>query len=229
MSEWQHDDGWIAQAVREELEWAPHVDAARITVSVAGGVAHLSGHVRSLAERKAAERIVRHIVGVRGVTADLAIDRPAAQHHSDTEIARRAADVLAWDVQLAGADIRAVVDNGHVTLTGTVDWQYQREEAETRIHRLTGVLDVNNGILVRSAPADDATVRAQVLRALERHAEIDVSHITVAVDGGRVTLTGTVPGFAQRHIAENAAWSARGVIEVIDHVRVEPRKGKTPA
>lgn len=73
-------------------------------------------------------------------------------------------------------------------------------------------------------PQNDAMVREQVLRALQRHAEIDASQIEVAVQDGQVTLSGEVPGFAQRHIAENATWAARGVTDVVDRITVEPRR-----
>ena len=217
-----HDDGWIARAVAEELEWAPHVDAAHIDVTVQDGIVQMTGYVSTLVEKKAAERAVWHVAGVRGIVANLDIRRPAAHLHSDEEIARRAADVLDWDAQLPGADIKVQVEDGVVTLIGGVDWQYQREDAEARVHHLAGVLAVRNDLVVRSVPSSAEAMREQVLRALQRHSEIDASQIEVAVEGGCVTLGGSVPSFAQRRIAENAAWSARGVSDVVDHVRVEP-------
>lgn len=225
-----YDDGWIARAVAEELEWAPHVDAAHIDVTVQDGIVQLTGYVRTLVEKKAAERAVWHVAGVRGIVASLDIRRPAAHLHSDEEIARRAADVLDWDAQLPGADIKVQVEDGVVTLIGGVDWQYQREDAEMRVHRLAGVVAVRNELVVRSVPSSAEAMRVQMVRALQRHAEIDASRIEVSVEGGRVTLGGSVPSFVQRRIAENAAWAARGVTDVVDHVRVEPmRKAALPA
>ncbi|MDA8248855.1 MAG: BON domain-containing protein [Rhodospirillales bacterium] len=221
MSEAPHDDAWMARAVAEELEWAPHVDAAHIHVSVQDGIVHLTGHVRTLVEKKAAERTVWHVAGVRGIAADLEIRRPAAHLHSDDEIARRAADVLDWDAQIPNTEIKVQVEGGVVTLLGAVDWQYQRAQAEARVQQLAGVVAVDNRIVVRAVPTAADEVHEQVLRALRRHAEIDASGIAVEVQGGCVTLTGHVPSFAQRRIAETAAWSARGVTDVIDHVRVE--------
>jgi osmotically-inducible protein OsmY len=223
--EWQmdrtfRDDSWIERAVTEELEWAPHVDADDMRISVHEGVVHLTGTVRTLVEKKAAERTVWHIDGVRGIIDDLQVRRPAAHLHSDGEIARRAANVLDWDAQIPGADISVQVEDGKVTLFGAVDWHYQRVEAEACVQRLAGVRAVDNRIIVRSAPATNAEVRAGVLRALRRHPELDASAVAVAVDNGGVTLSGHVPGFGQRRIAENAAWSVRGVNEVIDRLHV---------
>lgn len=221
MDEKHLDDKWIERAVVAELEWAPHVDATHIRVSVRNGVVHLAGHVRTLVEKKAAERTVWHISGVHGITDDLAVRRPAAHLHSDAEIARRAADVLDWDAQIPGADINVRVEHGTVTLLGAVDWYYQRAEAEACVQRLAGVVAVDNQIIVRSVPATAVEVRENVLRALSHHTEIDATAIEVEVEGGRVTLSGSVPSFAQRRIAENAAWSARGVNDVVDRLRID--------
>lgn len=222
-------DAWIERAVIEELEWAPHVDAAHVRVGVRDGVVHLTGHVRTLVEKHAAERAVWHIAGVRGIADDIEIRRPAAHLHSDEEITRRAADVLDWDAQIPGADIRVRVEHGIVTLLGTVDWHFQRAEAEACVQRLAGVVAVDNRIAIRSVPAAAAEVRENVLRALRRHPEIDAAAIEVEVAGGRATLSGSVPSFRQIRIAENAAWSARGVSEVVDRLRVAvapaPRTG----
>ncbi len=226
MSQQPIDDAAIERAVTEELEWAPHVDATAIGVSVRDGTVRLTGHVQTLAEARAAERTVWHVPGVRGVIPDLEVRRPAAHVHGDPEIARRASDVIAWDSRLPGPRISVHVENGVVTLTGTVDWQYQRLEAEARVQHLAGVVGVDNRITVRPVPATTAEIREQVLRALHRHAELDASAIEVAIEDGRVTLSGDVPSFTQRRIAENAAWSARGVSDVVDRmqvVRARPR------
>jgi osmotically-inducible protein OsmY len=217
------DDAWVERAVTEELEWAPHVDAAHVRVSVQDGVVHLTGHVRTLVEKKAAERTVWHVAGVRGLAADLEVRRPAAHLHSDAELARRAADVLDWDAQIPGADIKVGAEHGLITLLGAVNWNYQRAEAEACVQRLAGVVGVDNRIVVRAVPSAAPEVREQVLRALHRHVELDATAIAVDVDDGRVTLSGHVPGFSQRRIAENAAWSARGVYDVVDRLQVSPR------
>jgi osmotically-inducible protein OsmY len=221
MQEGHFDDQWIERAVTEELEWAPHVDATHVRVAVRDGVVHLTGRVGSLAEKKAAERTVRHVSGVKGITDDLEVVRPATHMLDDAEIARRAANILAWDAQTAGADIRVEVRDGVVALTGTVAQHYQRAEAEALVQRLAGVIAVENRIAVRTSPTAVAGTRENVLRALRRHAELDASAIEVEVADGRVTLSGHVPTFTQRHIAENAAWAAQGVNEVIDNLRVD--------
>ena len=227
------DDRAIEHAVREELEWAPHVDATQITVDVREGVVRLGGFVASLAEKKAAERATWHVRGVLGLAQDIEVRLNPAQRHDDAEIARRAVNVLQWDTLIPDERIRVRVEAGIVTLSGVLDWNYQKQEAETRIQQLAGVVAVDNQLQVRPAmKAEDIVGKVQ--RAFARHAELDAARITVAVQdapgnapgdaggGARVTLSGSVSNLAARRTAENAAWSAAGVAAVENQLRVLP-------
>lgn len=213
-------DKELEHAVAEELEWAPHVDASHILVSVRNGVVRLPGYVRSLAERKAAIRAVWHVRGVRGLEDELEVRPPEAHQHSDDEIARRAMHILLWDSQIPGSRIGVQVENGFVTLTGAVDWHYQRAEAERQLQRLAGVIAVDNRITLQPPSAIAAEIHERVVRALRRHSELNASRIVVQVHDDRVTLSGNVPSLKQRRVAENAAWSAPGVTDVLDLLRV---------
>jgi osmotically-inducible protein OsmY len=215
------DDKALQHAVAEELEWARHVDASHILVAVHDRVVQLSGFVGTLAEKKAANRSVWHLHGVLGVRDEVEV-RPSAEHqHAGEEIASRARQVLLWDSLIPGAKIGVQVDDGVVTLTGTLDLPHQRAEAEQRVQQLAGVVRVDNQIVVRRPANVAAGLRAKVGRALQRHSELDASRIVVEVQEHQVKLTGTVPSFMQRRIAENAAWAAPGVTEVEDLLTIQ--------
>ena len=227
------DDRAVEHAVREELDWAPHVDARHITVNVQGGVVRLGGFVASLAEKKAAERIVWHVRGVLGLAQDIEVRLTPIQRHDDMEIARRAVAVLQWDTLIPDERIRVRVEAGVVTLSGALDWNYQRQEAEARVQQLAGVVAVDNQLLVHPTIAtQDLVVKVQ--RAFARHTELDAGRIVVSVEdvigsapgtaggGARITLSGSVRSLAARRIAENAAWSAPGVAAVENQLRVHP-------
>lgn len=213
------DDQALQHAVAEELEWAPHVDASRITVAVRDGIVRLGGVVGSLAEKHAAERTVWHVRGVTGLVEEIEVRLAPGRRHSDEEIAERVQSVLRWDAQIPDARLRIMVEDGLVTLMGTLDWQYQKEEAEARVRQLEGVLGVANEITVQPG-ATAADTAEQVRRALARHAELDAGRISVMVDGATVVLTGTVRSLTARRTAENAAWSARGVAAVENRLEV---------
>lgn len=215
------DDLELQHAVAEELEWAPHLDASNVSVTVRDGIVRLSGFVVSLAEKKGAERTVWHVRGVRGIAEELQVAIQAAQRHSDDEIAHRAASVLQWDTQIPGDRIKVKVEHGAVILMGSVEWQFQKKEAEALIHRLAGVTEVDNRIVVHP-PVAPRDIETHVERAFHRHANLDAAGITVQVDDCKVTLLGHVPSLEERNIAENATWSAIGVAEVDNRLVVEP-------
>ncbi len=215
------DDRTLRHAVAEELEWAPHVDASEISVAVHDGVVQLSGSVRTLAEKKAANRNVWHLRGVVGVRDELVVRPTDAHRHADAELASRAAQLLLWDSLIPGHAIAVACHNGTLVLTGTLDEPHLRAEAEQRVQLLAGVVGVDNRIVIRPKPDQATDLRDKVLRALARHSELDSTGITVAVSDGQVTLGGTVPSFVQRRIAETAAWAAPGVTDVIDHMHVK--------
>jgi osmotically-inducible protein OsmY len=139
---------------------------------------------------------------------------------ADDEIAARAIDILKWQVGLPADRIKVKVEKGVVTLTGDVDWQFQKADAEYAVHKLTGVAHVANQIRVASG-VHASEIRDKIQKALQRSAEVEASRITVQTEGGRVVLSGKVRAWYERDIAERAAWSAPGVTEVQDHLTIE--------
>ena len=106
-----------------------------------------------------------------------------------------------------------------MTLTGEVDWQFQKNEAAYIVHKLTGVVDVVNEI--RIAPRIAASeIKEKIEKALQRSAALDALQVAVQTEGSRVVLTGKVQAWYEREIAEHAAWSAPGVSEVQNYVTV---------
>jgi osmotically-inducible protein OsmY len=210
-------DDELRAAVVEELEWEPSVDAAHVGVACRDGVVTLTGHVDSYAEKTAAERAARRVRGVRAIALDIAVRLPSEKKTADDEIAARALKILEWDVAVPSERLQVEVEDGVVALSGTLDWQYQKAEAEADIRKLTGVKGVVNAIVV--APRVRAgDVRSEIGRAFRRTAELDAAGVTVAVENGRVTLGGRVNTWQERDTAERAAWSAPGVIAVEDHI-----------
>jgi osmotically-inducible protein OsmY len=139
---------------------------------------------------------------------------------SDDEIAARALDILKWQVGVPADRIKVKVERGTVTLTGDVDWQFQKTDAEHVVHKLTGVANVVNQIRVAS-PVRASEIKEKIQKALERSADVEASRITVQIEGGRVVLSGKVRAWYERDIAERAAWSAPGVTEVQDHLTID--------
>ncbi|MBB3957184.1 MULTISPECIES: BON domain-containing protein [Novosphingobium] len=202
-----------------ELEWEPSIDQADIGVAVVDGVVTLSGYVKSYAEKLAAERAARRVSGVKAIAQELQVRFKTDPKTADHEIAKRIVDIMHWAVLIPEDRIHVTVEHGWVTLTGTVDWHYQRDEASQVAARISGVTGVSNNILVASH-VSSPEVRKRIQDAFERQADLDAAAVTITLDGGKVTLGGKVRAPYERRVAEQAAWAAPGVTQVEDHIIV---------
>lgn len=213
------NDTVLKRLVEEELEWIPMVDESDIGVLVENGVITLTGTVRSHSEKLAAEAAVKRVKGVRAVVEQLEVRFLGPPELSDAEIARRAINLLDWDVSIPKGRVMITVRDGHVTLTGTVDWRYQADQARFKMGNLPGVTRVTSHLTVQPAMTAD-NVKQRIEQALARVSALEAKGIRVEVKGSEVTLEGEVDAWADREIAEQAAWSAPGITSVIDRIRV---------
>lgn len=212
-------DRTLKTFVEDELKFEPSLDETKIGVSVNSGVVTLSGSVATYLEKVAAEKAAQRIKGVRGVAVDLDVRPFGDKGTRDDEVAKRALTTLDWDSMVPKGAVTVTVDDGALTLGGEVEWAYQRAAAEKAVQRLYGVRSVVNQIRLhpRVAPTD---VKRRIVEALHRQARIDADHVTVAVEGGRVKLSGQVHSLSDRAAVERAAWAAPGVLAVEDRVSV---------
>jgi osmotically-inducible protein OsmY len=214
------DDKQLRQNLLDELEFEPSIHATSIGVAVDDGVVTLTGHVSSYAERIAAERAVRRVKGVRAIAQEIEVRCPSDEKTSDDEIAKRSLNILKWDKTVPEDAVKVTVRNGWVTLSGEVNWQYQRQAAEDAVRKLSGVTGVINGISIK-ATASLSDIKSKIEAALARHAHIEAQAIQVDVqDGNKVSLEGTVDSWDEREAVENAAWSAAGVQSVENRLTI---------
>lgn len=209
----------LRQDILDELEYEPSIDAADIGVAVEDGTVTLTGHVRTYAEKREAENIVKRVKGVRAIAQEIEV-RPIGAHiTADDEIAKRAVSSLTWNSAVPKDQVQIKVENGLVSLIGKVNWHYQKYAAEKAVQNINGVKGVTNLIEIKPAvsPSD---VRQRIENALKRDAELEAKRIQVHVTDGRVTLEGRVRNWAEREAAERAAWAAPGVAHVVDHITI---------
>jgi osmotically-inducible protein OsmY len=209
----------LRRNVLNELAWDPTFDATHIGVAADQGVVTLTGHVASYAEKIAAERAAKRVVGVHGIAEEIEVRPPYAKKTKDDEIAERAVRILQWDVSVPADRVTVKVEKGWVTLTGTVDWNYQRGAAAADVQKLSGVVGLTNLIAIKPA-VRAADVRQKIEDAFRRNAALDASEIKISAMDGTVMLNGRVRNWAERNTAERAAWSAAGVTAVEDHLLI---------
>ena len=210
----------LRQDILDELDYEPSVNGAHIGVAVDNGVVTLSGHVASYAEKLAAESAVRRVKGVRAIAQEIEVRYPFEKKTADDEIAKRAVDILRWSAVVPRDVVQLTVHDGWVTLSGQVDWQFQRRAAENELRKLSGIFGVINNITIQ-ARVQPTDVKRKIEDALRRNAEIEAQGIRVTVlDGGKITLQGSVHDWHERTAAEQAAWSAPGVVSVDDRLTI---------
>jgi osmotically-inducible protein OsmY len=212
-------DKSLRQAIIDELDFDPAVDGAHIGVAVEDDVVTLTGHVGSYAEKIAAERAVKRVKGVRGIAEEIKVRYPSDKKTADDQIAKRALDILSWDMTVPRDRIQLKVQDGWVTLSGEVDWYFQKTDAENAVRRLSGVVGISNSIMVKPRVAAD-DVKSRIEKALKRSAELDSNSIKVTTSGGKVTLEGRVKAWYERDLAEKTAWAVPGVTLVEDRIQI---------
>src|SRR6266446_6304659 len=178
------NDQQIQTDVLAELKWEARVQPNEIGVAVKDGIVTLTGWVDSYTKRWAAEEAAHRVRGVKAVANDIEVRLGTAGERTDPEIAAAAARALQWDALLVPEKIDVTVSKGWITLKGTVDWQYKKQEAERVVRNLAGVKGVSNLIEVKPR-VQPAEIKKQVEQALVRSAQTDAERITVEVDGSK--------------------------------------------
>ena len=206
-------DEQIQRDVLAELRFEPRVVPNEIGVAAKDGVVTLTGWVDSYTKRWAAEEAAHRVRGVKAVANDIEVRLPLSAERTDVDIAAAAVRALESDAMVPVDKLDVTVSKGWVTLKGEVEWQYQKQDAERVVRRLSGVRGVTNLILVKPR-LTASELKEKIELALVRSAQLDAQRITVEVQGTKAILRGTVRAWAEREEAERAAWAAPGITAV---------------
>ena len=217
-------DQQIKKDIVDNLFWNNSVDASNIKVEVTNGTAILSGTVTNYAAKIQAVSETWDVDGVANIENNIDVKYPnEIEKLMDSDIEKRAVNILAWNPDLESSNIELSAANGIVSLKGSVDTFWKKVKAEALVGELKGVILVVNHLTV--IPTDktlDKTIGDYILEVLNRNLKIDVNQITVTVIDGAVNLSGNVPDKKSYKDLYNAAKYTLGVTEVENNLKVKP-------
>lgn len=213
-------DSEIKKDVLSELQWDPLISETKVGVTVNEGVVTLTGHLDTYAEKVAAKRAAGRVSGVKAIALEIDVIPIGSHQRSDTEIALAVEHALSWNTSVPQDRVKVTVEKGWVTLTGDLDWNFQRRAVERMVRPLKGVVGISDNIQLRTLPVP-LKLQERIQEALTRQAMREARRIEVSVEGSEVTLRGHVHSWAERNAVEGASWSAPGVTCVNNQLTVE--------
>jgi osmotically-inducible protein OsmY len=208
-------DKEVCDAVLRELTGDSGLTSRDINAAVRDGVVTLTGFVRNALERTAAERAAKRIKGVKAVANDIEVK--AGFERSDPEIARDSVNLLRAHPSVPHETIMVTVQQGRVTLEGSVSWQYQLMAATAAIKRVRGVNGIENKIVLEPKPSP-TRLRSDVEHALRSNPLLDNLPIRIEIAGGTVRLYGPARIAIRSSEAEQTVRLIPGVSNVESHL-----------
>ena len=210
----------LQTSVEDELRWEPRVDSPAIAVDAHDGSVTLRGTVGSLREKFEAKKVAKRVYGVKSVDDQLQVRILGENSRDDAELRGAVLQALMLNSEVpSSVDTTAV--NGVVTLSGTVEHQFEREEAESVASKVLGVTSIDDQIELLPPGPSAHDVHHSIKKALERNAKLDADGISVESAHGTVKLSGVVESWADHDAAVAAAWSAPGVTNVDDKILID--------
>jgi osmotically-inducible protein OsmY len=237
-------DADIAQAIKDAALYDPRIKSFNVQPKVTGGVVTLLGIVDNLQAKAAAESVARHTVGAMEVRNEIQVR--ASKPETDQARQERIESALAISPITEKGDIHVKVVDGEATLTGSVANYFVSAQASEMASQVSGVVRVQDELRVthpdegdvygssdaafdpylesftylpRKALHSDEQIAGDVKSALSSTPYVEATGVAIRVQGGTVTLTGTVDNWKQRSAATRDAFEG-GAVAVHNDLQV---------
>jgi len=209
----------LQRDVLDAIKWESQLNAAQIEVTANNGIITLKGIVDLPAKKIKAKNTAKQVPGVLEVLENIQVKISSREQKNDFDIAQAVLNAFRWNWNTLNDTIEVKVENGQVTLSGELEWHYQKEAATKAVSNLIGVKGVDNNIVIdsRLSPPINKEI---IQRALKNHVAIDTASITVEVSRNEVTLEGAVDSRYQKELAEKITWKAPGVRDIKNNLKV---------
>ena len=206
----------IKQDVVDQLAWDVRVDASDVKVEVDENRVHLTGEVPWFGARLAAEDDAWKIAGVTDVNNKLEVIPEISEAALDDEQLRRNIELAFVNSPLlATQDIAVSVEDGEVTLDGTVNSYWQKDMAEESAFNQLGSIAIHNRLtIVPTKKTGDEAIAHSITAALERNLLVDIDKIEMKVEDGIVILDGIVPDYLTMREIRSVVSRTPGVVGI---------------
>ena len=146
-------DGDIAAAATNQINWATLIPPGTVRVTVRAGEITLEGEVDGWFQKNVAANVVRHLLGVKGVSNRLSFSKPLKMNIEPpvkpVEVERAIKSAFKRSAVVDANKIRVETNGGNVELFGNVRNLAEREEAERAAWAAPGVFSVDNQLTVK--------------------------------------------------------------------------------
>ncbi len=223
-------DSQIEDAAKASYNYRTVLEG-HVKVSVKDGVVTLRGTVADSDQKSLAEDTVTNLPGVVSVVDKIKVESEPAEH-SDAWIALKIRTQLLIHANVSATATKVEVNEGVVTLSGTVDNAAQKDLTEAYVKDIEGVKSVTNGLEVKAPAADstdhtvgetidDASITSQVKFALLSHRSTSALKTKVTTKNGVVMIAGDASSDAEKDLVTKLAGSIRGVQSVENDMAVK--------
>ena len=164
-----HQGARLDVDVFDELVWDPAIEVAELNIATSDGKVTQTGTVHNYRTKEEATEAAYRVSGVRSVNNELVVNPSEPDIRSDSAIADSITNALLLDYQVPYQRINVEVTQGHVTLTGSVEYAYQRQAALDDVLKITGITSVDNQITLTPPHASAEEIQRGIARTFARN------------------------------------------------------------